>query len=119
MRLLSIEADDAVEREVRLARIQSLRAALAETTSAGDGDEMVVLLQRKYQARLRRAEAGQDPEDPPDDASYGEILRRAQAVERRMLSHLRATGVIGDDAFHRIEEELDWAEVSAETQRRN
>ena len=25
---------------------------------------------------------------------------------------LRAEGVIGDDAFHRIEEELDWAEVN-------
>jgi monovalent cation/hydrogen antiporter len=119
MRLLSIESDDAVDREVRLARIESLRAALAETTAAADGDEMVALLHRKYQARLRRAEAGQDPGDQTDDASYGEILRRAQAVERRMLSHLRATGVIGDDAFHRVEEELDWAEVSAEAQRRS
>jgi CPA1 family monovalent cation:H+ antiporter len=116
---LSIEPDDAVEREVRVARVESLRAALAETTSAGNGDEMVVLLRRKYQARLHRAEAGKDPEDQPDDASYGEILRRAQAVERRTLSHLRATGVIGEDAFHRVEEELDWAEVSAETQRRS
>ncbi len=118
MRLLGVEPDDAVEREVRLARIESLRAALAETTSAGDGDEMVALLRRKYQARLRRAEAGQDLEDLPGDASYGDILRRAQAVERRTISHLRATGVIGDDAFHLVEEELDWAEVSAEAQRR-
>jgi monovalent cation/hydrogen antiporter len=119
MRVLAIESDDAVDREVRLARIESLRAGLAEATSAGDGDDMVELLRRKYQARLQRAEAGQDPVDQPDDASYGEILRRAQAVERRMLSHLRASGVIGDDAFHRVEEELDWAEVSAETQRRS
>jgi hypothetical protein len=28
---------------------------------------------------------------------------------------LRARGVIGDDAFHRVEEELDWAELNAET----
>jgi monovalent cation/hydrogen antiporter len=119
MRVLAIESDDAVDREVRLARVESLRAGLAEATSAGDSDEMVELLRPKYQARLQRAEAGQDPADQPDDASYGEILRRAQAVERRMLSHLRATGVIGDDAFHRVEEELDWAEVSAETQRRS
>jgi hypothetical protein len=31
-----------------------------------------------------------------------------------MLSDLRAHGVIGDDAFHQVEEELDWAEVNAE-----
>jgi hypothetical protein len=27
------------------------------------------------------------------------------------LATLRARGEIGDDAFHRVEEELDWAEV--------
>jgi CPA1 family monovalent cation:H+ antiporter len=27
------------------------------------------------------------------------------------LFELRARGVIGDDAFHRLEEELDWAEL--------
>jgi CPA1 family monovalent cation:H+ antiporter len=42
------------------------------------------------------------------------VQRRAQAAERRTLSELRARGVIGDDAFHRVEEELDWAEVNAE-----
>lgn len=30
---------------------------------------------------------------------------------------LRARGVIGDEAFHRVEEELDWAEVHSEAQR--
>jgi CPA1 family monovalent cation:H+ antiporter len=39
-------------------------------------------------------------------------------AERRTLFNLRATGVIGDDAFHRVEEELDWAEVNAEASRR-
>jgi hypothetical protein len=35
-----------------------------------------------------------------------------------MLSDLRARGVIGDDAFHRVEEELDWAEITAEAMTR-
>ena len=39
-------------------------------------------------------------------------MRRAQAAERRTLSDLRSQGVIGDDAFHRVEEELDWSEVN-------
>ena len=30
------------------------------------------------------------------------------------LSDLRTQGVIGDDAFHRVEEELDWAEMHRE-----
>lgn len=29
------------------------------------------------------------------------------------LTLLRARGVIGDDVYHRIEEELDWAELNA------
>jgi hypothetical protein len=32
-------------------------------------------------------------------------------VERRALDLLRSRGDIGDDAFHYLEEELDWAEV--------
>ncbi|HEY8257719.1 MAG TPA: sodium:proton antiporter [Gemmatimonadales bacterium] len=118
MRTLGIRADDTVDREVRMARVETLRAALAETDGAAGGGEMIALLRRKYQARLQRAESGEDPDEPPADVTYSDTLRRAQVAERRTLSNLRATGAIGDDAFHRVEEELDWAEVSAETQRR-
>jgi CPA1 family monovalent cation:H+ antiporter len=41
-------------------------------------------------------------------------MRRAVAAERRRLVALRADGTIGDDAFHRVEEELDRAELSAD-----
>jgi CPA1 family monovalent cation:H+ antiporter len=40
--------------------------------------------------------------------------RAAMAAERRRLSELRADGIIGDDAFHRVEEELDRAELGAD-----
>jgi monovalent cation/hydrogen antiporter len=85
------------------------------------GEELLRLLRRKYEARLRRAEAdgsvsarGGDDGMPGFAAAY----RRAQEEERRALSELRASGVIGDDAFHRVEEELDWAEVNAEAMAR-
>ncbi len=82
---------------------------------------MVTFLRRKYQARLSRTEsadgAAADPADD-DPAGFSGTLRRVQIAERRTLSTLRATGVIGDDAFHRVEEELDWAEVNAEAYRR-
>ena len=31
---------------------------------------------------------------------------------------LREQGTIGDDAFHRVEEDLDWAELNADSLRR-
>jgi len=34
------------------------------------------------------------------------------AVRREHLLALRSDGVIGDDAFHRLEEELDFADLA-------
>lgn len=115
MRLLKLQGDQTVEREVRLARTETVKAALTELDGEGSEAEMVKLLRQKYRARLRRAEArpGQSPE-ADGTSDYVKLWRRAQAAERRALSDLRTNGVIGDDAFHRIEEELDWAEVNAE-----
>jgi CPA1 family monovalent cation:H+ antiporter len=121
MRALALEDDGSVEREVRLARAETARAALDAVESAESEEEIVMLLRRKYEARLRRFETGAAAPVPaggdggPDFAS---VQRRAQSAERRTLSELRARGVIGDDAFHRVEEELDWAEVNAEAMAR-
>ena len=38
----------------------------------------------------------------------------AIAAARRAILRLRESEEIGDDAFHRLEEELDWAELSAQ-----
>jgi len=123
MRTLKLRDDHTVQREVRLARAETARAGLAAVDGAESGNEMVRLLQRKYQARMRRAEsAGGVPPEPSDDddggADYWSMVRRAQAAERRTLSDLRARGVIGDDAFHRVEEELDFADMNAEAMTR-
>jgi CPA1 family monovalent cation:H+ antiporter len=69
------------------------------------------LLRRTYEARLAQAET---PLHEGDPLTPGDLMRQAVAAERRRLSALRADGSIGDDAFHRIEEELDWAELNAE-----
>ena len=116
MRALHLEDDGSVEREVRLARAAVARAGLATVDGAGEG-ELVALLRRKYAARLRRAEGaegGPEDEELSGWRELGNLQRRAQAQERRTLSDLRTRGVIGDDAFHQVEEELDWAEVNAE-----
>jgi CPA1 family monovalent cation:H+ antiporter len=115
MSALAIQGDGSVEREVRLARAETSRAALDAITNRKDDPEVAGLLRRIYEERLRRAERSERPESADDGGSgFTEVQRRAQLAERRTLSELRATGVIGDDAFHRVEEELDWAEVDAE-----
>ncbi len=125
MKLVALRDDGAVDREVRLARAETVRAALAaidgaSRAGAAGAGEMVGFLRRKYQARLLRAEQGEEALDPAEAdgwRDFGGVQRRAYAEERRRLSDLRARGVIGDDAFHRVEEELDWAEVNAESRR--
>jgi CPA1 family monovalent cation:H+ antiporter len=121
MRLLRLEDDGSVDREVQVARAHTARAALAEMTE--DSADMTALLRKKYQSRLDRAEraAGDAPSPEPgtdESDGYVEALGRAQAAERRTLFDLRARGVIGDDAFHRVEEELDWAELNREAMAR-
>jgi hypothetical protein len=44
----------------------------------------------------------------------GALRRLALAAERARLAELRREKRIGDDAFHRVEEELDWAEAEAD-----
>jgi len=119
MRLLRLRDDGSVEPEVRLARVETLRAALNAVDVTADQGEMVAFLRRKYAARLGRLVANDAVPDGDDGlGEYATALRRAQTARRRTLSDLRVRGVIGDDAFHRVEEELDWAEVQAETRQR-
>ena len=39
------------------------------------------------------------------------VIRAATEAQRRRLVTLRSDGTIGDAAFQRVEEELDWAEL--------
>ena len=120
MRLLRLQDDGTVDREVRLARAETARSGLAAVDrTAGDG-EIMAFLRRKYAARLRRAEreaGGPTDEEAESWREFHEVVQEAQVAERHTLSDLRARGVIGDDAFHQIEEELDWSEVNTQARR--
>lgn len=118
MEALDLHDDGSVDREVRLARAATTRAGLTALDATPSDGEMIKFLRRKYEARLRDAETPEREADPAESDGWRQFhgaQRRAQAEERRVLSDLRARGVIGDDAFHRVEEELDWAEVNAES----
>ena len=107
--LLHLEDDGMVEREVRLARVETLRAALSATLELPE-DEISALMRHRYQLMLRRAEAdfAESERGHLQDASghhvmlsdSANILRAAMSAERRRLLALRAEGTIGDAAFN-------------------
>ncbi len=106
MAALVMPADDQVEREVGHARTRAAEVALA---SLGDAtDEAVVTLRQEY---LWRVKQGSQPAMAAIDTG-ADWRSLAIEAERQMLHALRKSGEIGDDAFHVIEEELDWAEMS-------
>jgi CPA1 family monovalent cation:H+ antiporter len=112
---LRLEDDGMVDREVRTARVETLRAA-AEAAAACPGAETAELVQHRYGLQLRRAEkelgapaeAAADTDGREADAA---VVRAATEAARRRLVALRADDTIGDAAFQRVEEELDWAEL--------
>jgi monovalent cation/hydrogen antiporter len=123
--MLRLEDDGTVDREVRLARVESLRAAL-DAAVCCPGAETAELVRHRYELQLRRAEqesAGDradgrrtTPVSATVDDADGQdgdaaVVRAATEAQRRRLLELRADGTIGDAAFQRVEEELDWAEL--------
>jgi Na+/H+ antiporter len=110
--MLGLEEDQSVEREVRLGRGDMLRAALSAVAER-DGGEVSDLLRRRYELRLRR-EAGEGsgaPLDRGDGQREAAVVQKALSAERQRLVALRADGTIGDTAFQRLEQELDFEEL--------
>lgn len=123
---LRLEDDGGVEREVRLARLETLRAAMTATETCA-GAETAALVRHRFELQLRRAEeasardgpagtAGKPAAKPeaalaPDADVDAAVVRAAAEAQRSRLLALRTDGTIGDAAFQRIQEELDWAEL--------
>jgi monovalent cation/hydrogen antiporter len=107
---LAIKQDETVDREAKLAHAAAAQAALRalEDQPASAASSVV---RREYEARLRRINSGEASSAADSGSELANVQLHAILAERRALSELRARGEIGDDAFHRIEEELDWAEV--------
>jgi CPA1 family monovalent cation:H+ antiporter len=116
LRWLRLEDDGSVDREIRLARLESLRAAVAAAATC-PGAESAALVRHRYELQLRRAEAGLAGDGAsaeggqPAGDSDAAVVRAAMEAQRRKLVALRADGTIGDAAYQRIEEELDWTEL--------
>jgi Na+/H+ antiporter len=122
---LHLEEDDSVDREVRLARVETLRSAV-EAAATCPGAATAELVRHRYQLELQRAEdevtrdgIGSEGVVPPEAAdgptdeedADAAVVRAATEAQRKRLIALRSDGTIGDAAFQRVQEELDWAEL--------
>jgi CPA1 family monovalent cation:H+ antiporter len=106
MRILGLRDDGSVQRELNVAREETAKAALgvlekAQPRSAAD------VLRREYEARMRT--------ESHEPARLAQLQQEAVNAQRRVLLDLRAREVIGDDAFHAAEEELDLLEITADS----
>lgn len=109
---LGLEDDGSVDREVRLARAEGLRAV--DAMAAFSGGVEVELVRERFTLQLRRAQ-DEMRGDGDSRAAAGdgdaEVVRAAFEAMRSKLMELRRDETIGDAAFQRLEEELDWSEL--------
>jgi hypothetical protein len=73
------------------------------------------MAREKYAAAPKIAE---DQNEPQAATTYDELRLRAIAAQRAALHRLRARGEIGEEAFHRIQEELDWVRTRCRASRK-
>lgn len=116
---LRLEDDGSVEREAQHARVESLRAAvdaIGRTPEAATTE----LVRHRYELQLRQAQAvaaggmmetmGGTTLNSGTSAD-ADVVHAATEAQRTRLIALRDDGTIGDAAFQKIQEELDWADL--------
>jgi Na+/H+ antiporter len=109
---LGLRDDGSVEREVLLARSETARAAMRVLDGHTPRSHAADMLSREYELRL-----GADSLPPQDAADENAVTLpalhlRTVSTQREVLADLRKRGVIGDAAFHLVEEELDLLELT-------
>jgi len=108
---LRLERDDTVARETREARIRICEAGLRALERDPERDAAAAL-REEFAARLAAARDGSG--DAAEVSGPAAVLARAVVAKREALVALRSEGVIGDDAFHAVEEEIDLLELTAD-----
>jgi CPA1 family monovalent cation:H+ antiporter len=109
LRALDLHDDDPVGRELQSARERAWRAGLASI--AHDESAVADAVRQEFTAHLTSKRAGADADDAARPA-HSELHRAALQAARQAVLAMRASDEIGDDAFHEIEEELDWLEMA-------
>lgn len=109
LRALDLNDDDPVGRELNAARERALQAGLA--SFAEDRSPVAELVRKELKSRLapERADAATSN---AMRSMHSDIYRGAIQAARQTILAMRAKDEIGDDAFHRMEQELDWLEMA-------
>lgn len=108
IRLLGIEPDHSLNRELSAARTMVTRAAL--DSLASESGEAAQALREEY--RSKAAVASNDTQ-PQADTVFDRLRRRAIAAQREALLLLRRDEQVSEDVFYQLERELDCAELYA------
>ena len=109
LRVLDLRDDDPVGHELAAARQRALQASLAELEH--DRSPIAEAVRQEFVVHLGSIDANSG------DGTAGGIAQRdthhrAVRAARQAVLGMRASEEIGDDAFHQMEEELDWIEMS-------
>ncbi|QKD02011.1 cation:proton antiporter [Mesorhizobium loti] len=108
LRILNFPRDTTIDREVAQARVAIMQAALDVLSRKTSAAASVV--REQYEAQRVIAE---NPEDAQAATEYDRLRLYAINRQRDTLEELRRNGTIGDEAYHRLEEEIDWSELAA------
>jgi monovalent cation/hydrogen antiporter len=109
LRALDLQDDDPVGRELIAARECALRAGLE--SFAHDRSPVAEAVRQEFIAHLGSDSDDSDEGETPH-ADHSGIHRSAIQAARQAVLQLRNNDEIGDDAFHQMEEELDWLEMA-------
>jgi Na+/H+ antiporter len=109
LRALDLKDDDPVGRELTAARDRALRAGLASVER--DRSAVAESVRQEFAAHLGFPAADPDTATAREVA-HSEIHRGAVGAARQAVLAMRDNDEIGDDAFHQMEEELDWLEMA-------
>ena len=108
LKLLELQPDRSIDEEVSRARVAILQAALDSLD--GQSSSAAGAVRDQYAAARKIAE---NPDDAQAATDHDRLRLKAIKLQRKTLERLRVEGTIGDEAYHRLEEELDWAELEA------
>jgi len=109
LRALDLHDDDPVGRELGTARERALRAGLASLER--DPSPVAEAVRQEFAVHLASA-VGERDQGTGIRAAHSSVHRGALQAARQEVLDMRARDEIGDDAFHQLEEELDWLEMA-------
>jgi monovalent cation/hydrogen antiporter len=106
---LRIRQDQSVDREVHATTTRLARVAV-EVLDADHSLEARTL-KREFLAEIERSA---HDELTHRQSAHDRLRAQVVAAQRQALERMRAADEIGDEAFHLVEERLDWAELNAQ-----